>query len=124
MHKLEWYYPETYKRDKDLHVTFDETLRFAKHMGNVTALVSRCLGFIRRSSSEFNNIAALTALYRGYVVSRLEYASVVRCPQSDIYIIAIVVAHSAKIYKIFNILMNWCLSATRICFSISVALCF
>lgn len=44
-----------------------------------SSAIVRSLGFVMWSFSNFSNVRTLTAVYRDHVVSRLQYASIVRC---------------------------------------------
>lgn len=64
----------------DLGVTFDMRLNFNKHIENICASSSRSLGWIIRATKCFNGGDLLTRLYFAFIVSKLEYASVVWYP--------------------------------------------
>lgn len=65
---------------RDLGVTFDSRLSFTEHANAVTLSALRMLGFIIRTTRNFNSIQAILALYFSYVRSKLEYASIVWSP--------------------------------------------
>lgn len=65
---------------KDLGVTFDTKLSFICHIESVCVSASKMLGFIMRVSKYFNDIDLLKTLYYAYVLSKLEYASIVWYP--------------------------------------------
>lgn len=68
------------KEIKDLGVTFDDKLKFDRHVNIITRQASRNLGFLMRSTKGFNNPKCLKTLYYSLVRSRLEYASVIWNP--------------------------------------------
>lgn len=70
---------------RDLGVIFDSSLIFDKHIDDIISKASKALGFIMRSSTNFQNIKAIKILYCAYVRSHLEYASQVWNPRYEIY---------------------------------------
>lgn len=58
----------------------DEKLRFNKHVDYAVSKAYSMLGFIMRVCIEFKDPLALKTLYFAHVRSRLEYGSVVWCP--------------------------------------------
>ena len=74
---------------KDLGVTFDSSLSFAPHVSFIVSEAVKCLGFIIRSSGCFSNGTTLKRLYVAFVRSKLEYASVVWAPATQIHIQAL-----------------------------------
>ena len=70
----------------DLGVTFDTTLSFNTHIVNIVNESYRFLGFIARLGKDFNNTDTLRQLFNSYVRSKLEYATVIWNPNSQIYI--------------------------------------
>lgn len=64
----------------DLGVLLDSKMNFKLHFGSVVNKANRMLGFINRSSKDFDDPFALRSLYFCFVRSVLEYASVVWTP--------------------------------------------
>lgn len=73
----------------DLGVTIDSKLRFAEHIGIITAKAFTVFGFIRRHASGFTDAYCLKALFCSLVRSILEYASPVWSPCFVTYNLAI-----------------------------------
>lgn len=71
---------------KDLGVLLDSKLTFENHLCSVLAKANRNLGFLRRMTKEFRDTTCLCALFCALVRSHLEYAVVVWCPFTNIYI--------------------------------------
>lgn len=71
---------------KDLGVTFDQQFTFKTHYKNIVSSASRTLGFILRNCKSFNNVNTLKLIYNSFVISKLEYCSIVWHPiyQMDI----------------------------------------
>ena len=65
---------------KDLGVTMDHKLSFAKHVATTTAKAFSMLGFLRRNTADFENIHALKTLFISMIRSILEYAVQVWAP--------------------------------------------
>lgn len=65
---------------RDLGVIFDTKLSFNEHISVTTAKAFAALGFIRRITSNFDDIYAMKALYCSLVRSILEYAVCVWSP--------------------------------------------
>lgn len=74
---------------KDLGVMFDSRLTFNCHLETVCAAASKTLGFIIRVSKCFDNIELLKKLYFSFVVSKLEYASIIWYPIYNNQIMAV-----------------------------------
>ena len=70
---------------KDLGVTLDTPLNFISHIPNIVSKALQMLGFIRRCTIDFNNIAALKWLYCALVRPHLEYASCVWSPYYNVH---------------------------------------
>jgi hypothetical protein len=77
---------------KDLGVIFDSTLSFTEHIKTIVNDAYRNLGLIIRLSKDFENNKTLTTLYYSYVRPKLEYASVIWNPSTQL--------HSKQIEKI------------------------
>jgi len=71
---------------KDLGVIIDNKLLFDAHIDSIVQKSYQMLGFIKRTTSRFNNPSSVIQLYYSFVRSRLEYASVIWCPQYSKYI--------------------------------------
>ena len=65
---------------RDLGVVFDQRYTFVEHVHTVAASACRTLGFIMRTCRSFDNVRAMKTLYFAFVVSRLEYASIIWYP--------------------------------------------
>ena len=65
---------------QDLGVAFDGKLSFVKHMENTCSAAFKMMGFIMRTVQQFTDVRALKVLFNAFVLSRLEYASVVWHP--------------------------------------------
>ncbi|XP_063924562.1 uncharacterized protein LOC135138515 [Zophobas morio] len=74
---------------KDLGVLFDSRLSFVEHISNISTSASKMLGFIFRVSKTFQDPLLLKSLYFAYVVSKMEYASVVWYPYYVIHNLAV-----------------------------------
>lgn len=64
----------------------DNRLNFQSHINEVCKSATKTLGFICRTTKNFQNISCLTTLYNSLVRSRLDYASVVWSPIYQIHI--------------------------------------
>ena len=64
----------------DLGVMFDSKFRFVEHIESVCTRAHRTLGFIMRVSRNFRSVATIKSLYYAYVMSKLEYASLIWSP--------------------------------------------
>ncbi|XP_063923029.1 uncharacterized protein LOC135137336 [Zophobas morio] len=80
-----FYLTYTKKREivKDLGLTFDPQLSFIEHISDICLTSSKMLGFIYRKTIGFMNPCLIKTLYVAFIVSKLEYASIVWC--EDIY---------------------------------------
>lgn len=65
---------------KDLGVTFDSKLSFNMHINNITSNAYKMLGFLMRCSSDFRRNETFKVIFESYVRSKLEYCSIVWCP--------------------------------------------
>lgn len=65
---------------RDLGVVFDAEFSFVDHVDDVVSSSLRTLGFIYRNCRDFKNAACLATLYRSFVRSKLEYASLIWFP--------------------------------------------
>lgn len=65
---------------KDLGVLFDSTLTFKAHVSEVCSAALRSLGFVMRVSRYFNDTRVLKSLYFSFVLSKIEYASLIWYP--------------------------------------------
>lgn len=70
---------------KDLGVTFDSKLKFDRHIDQIVKKSYSMLGFIMRTTSNFNNHSCLQFLYNSLVRSRLEYNSFIWNPYQLTY---------------------------------------
>lgn len=70
-----------------LGVTFDEKLLFNVHVNNITNGAYKMLGFLMRTSKNFNNIKCINMLYNSMVRSQLEYLTPIwnPCQQTNSY---------------------------------------
>ena len=64
----------------DLGVTFSSNFNFDKHIDILCTSASQMLGLIFRLSADFHNIDVIKVLYFAFVISRLEYASLIWYP--------------------------------------------
>lgn len=71
---------------KDLGVTLDSKLRFNEHISVTTAKANAMLGFLRRNTSQFDNVYALKSLYCALVRSILEYGVQIWAPYHAVHI--------------------------------------
>lgn len=71
---------------KDLGIHFDQKLSFSIHVLNMTISASKILGFIYRTSKDFNNIETIKRVYYSYVRCKLEYGSIIWNPIYSIHI--------------------------------------
>lgn len=76
----------------DLGVLFDSELTFTPHIDAICTSAASALGFVIRTCREFTDISLMKMLYFTFVVSKLEYASVVWHPMY--------VTHSQNIERI------------------------
>ena len=76
---------ERFEIVKDLGVYFDSNFNFNHHANEVAKSAAVSLGFILRNTKGFNNIRALKNLYNAFVVSKLEYASLIWSPIYSCY---------------------------------------
>lgn len=70
---------------RDLGVVLDSKLDFHKHMTDICKKASKTMGFVIRTSSEFDNTIVAKVLYSTYVRSRLEYGAIVWSPYETKY---------------------------------------
>lgn len=70
---------------KDLGVTFDTKLKFDAHINSIVKKSYSMLGFVMRTSSNFNDASCIQYLYNALVRSRLEYNTVVWNPYQITY---------------------------------------
>ncbi|XP_063932673.1 uncharacterized protein LOC135144578 [Zophobas morio] len=75
-----FYLTYTKKREivKDLGVTFDPQLSFIEHISDICLTSSKMLGFIYRTTISFMNPCFIKTLYFAFLVSKLEYASILK----------------------------------------------
>ncbi|CAH1381412.1 unnamed protein product, partial [Tenebrio molitor] len=71
---------------KDLGVVVDSKLTFRSHVEYVLSKAYRSLGFVIRNGKLFDNPQTLLCLYKTYVRSTLEYASIVWSPCYKVHI--------------------------------------
>lgn len=74
---------------RDLGVVFDEKLSFVTHIQDLTNRCFRSLGFILRNSKDFIDISLCILLYKTFVRSKLEYASIAWSPYYAVHIDAL-----------------------------------
>lgn len=72
---------------RDLGVIIDTKVRFNDHISVINAKAFAALGFVRRSTNDFNDIYALKSLYCSLVRSILEYAACVWAPHHTTQIV-------------------------------------
>ncbi|KAJ3640988.1 hypothetical protein Zmor_027519 [Zophobas morio] len=65
---------------KDLGILYDSELSFVEHIENLALSAFKSLGFLMRVSRFFDNPQLIKSLYFAFIVSKLEYASVVWSP--------------------------------------------
>ncbi|KAG5886681.1 hypothetical protein JTB14_014717 [Gonioctena quinquepunctata] len=70
---------------KNLVDIYDEKLSFALHIEMVVAKSNRMSGFVLRTSRNLSSQLALKSSYYTYVYSKVTYASVIWCPQYEVY---------------------------------------
>lgn len=70
---------------RDLGVTLDTSLNFISHLSGIVSRALQMLGFIKRCTVDFNNIAAFKWLYCALVRPYLEYASCVWSPYYNVH---------------------------------------
>lgn len=73
----------------DLGVIFDHRLTFADHISHITASAYKILGFILRSIKDFNNVETCKFVFCALTRSKLEYASVIWSPNTNVQILAL-----------------------------------
>ncbi|XP_026321619.1 uncharacterized protein LOC113231510 [Hyposmocoma kahamanoa] len=73
----------------DLGVTLDSRLDFHLHVTTTCKKANSILGFILRTSYEFNDVAVAKVLYNAHVRSKLEYAAIVWDPHEAKYSIMV-----------------------------------
>jgi hypothetical protein len=73
-------------------VLVDSRMTFVDQIGSIVSKSARMMGFIKRSSREFNDPYSYETLYVAFVRPGLEYASCVWSPHQEV--------HSTRIYKI------------------------
>lgn len=64
----------------DLGILFDSALTFVPHINELSKSASKALGFVIRTCREFNDTTLLKRLYFAFVMSKLEYGSIIWCP--------------------------------------------
>ena len=69
-----------------LGVTFDSKMTFEKHLSSVSIAASQRLGILRKCWRVFHDRPILGRCFRGFVLSVLEYCSVVWCSAADTYL--------------------------------------
>ncbi|XP_026332281.1 uncharacterized protein LOC113239467 [Hyposmocoma kahamanoa] len=69
----------------DLGLIIDSKLDFHKHVIETCKKANKTLGFIIRTSYEFNDVVVAKVLYNAYVRSTLEYAAIIWDPHEDKY---------------------------------------
>ena len=65
---------------RDLGVYFTSALSFSYHIEQLASSACKILGFIKRMSSDFENITAIKTLYFAFVLSKIEYCSIIWHP--------------------------------------------
>ena len=73
----------------DLGVTFDSQLSFVPHVSKVVSSCFKTYGFIVRNTKQFNDSSTLILLFKFFVSSKLEYASVVWFPSYNTHIVSL-----------------------------------
>lgn len=64
----------------DLGVLFDSSLSFVPHIEDLCKSASRALGFVIRTSKEFTDLTLIRMLFFTFVMSKLDYASIIWYP--------------------------------------------
>ncbi|KAH9633748.1 hypothetical protein HF086_011047 [Spodoptera exigua] len=70
---------------RDLGLQLDSRLNFHDHVTAICKKANKMLGFVMRTSSEFNNLGVATVLYNAYIRSKLEYGGIVWAPSEEKY---------------------------------------
>uniref|UniRef100_A0A1Y1KS26 Reverse transcriptase domain-containing protein n=1 Tax=Photinus pyralis TaxID=7054 RepID=A0A1Y1KS26_PHOPY len=73
----------------DLGVVFDNELRFAEHVRQVSSSATKTLGFLIRNSKNFTNLHTMFSLYYSLVRPKLEYCCLIWYPIYDVHIKAV-----------------------------------
>lgn len=71
---------------RDLGILMDSKLSFSDHVDKIIIEANKALGFILRSTKGFKRPEAVIRLFTSYVRSRVEYNSIVWCPNYMTYI--------------------------------------
>jgi hypothetical protein len=79
---------------KDLGVLYDAKFTFNQHILDISTRSSKMLGFVMRVSKSFENVRVLRTLYVSFVLSILEYASIIWSPNRSI--------HTIKLDRVHN----------------------
>lgn len=74
--------------EKDIGVTFDDRMKFDKHISNIVSKANQRVGLIRRSF-EFMDREMFLTLYKTLIRPTLEYATVIWSPWLNKHIVAI-----------------------------------
>lgn len=74
---------ERVNKMRDLGVIVDEGWTFDEHINNVVAKASKTLGFIKRTTEEFNNLNTIVYLFKSLVLPQLNYASIIWTPHTQ-----------------------------------------
>lgn len=70
---------------KDLGVIFDSKVSFNQHINATVLSCYKSLGFVIRNSRGFNDVSVLFLLFNTFVLSKLEYASIIWNPGYQTY---------------------------------------
>ncbi|RZC35762.1 hypothetical protein BDFB_010842, partial [Asbolus verrucosus] len=71
---------------KDLGITFNNHLCFDQYINNIVAKCLGLLGFIVRNAEDFTNPDVSKMLFKAYILSRLEYTSIIWYPIYTCYV--------------------------------------
>lgn len=74
---------------RDLGLLLDSKLDFHNHVTTVCKKASKMLGFVIRTSSQFDGLGVALVLYNAFVRSKLEYGAIVWNPHEEKYTLMI-----------------------------------
>ena len=102
---------------RDLGVVFDSRFSFAEHIDLVCDQAYKSLGFVLRVSGYFQNEATVKKLFSAYVLSRLEYASLIWYPIYACHSLALDRIHRKflKYLSYRGLIRRWVHVSSRFC---------
>lgn len=74
---------------RDLGIMLDSRLDFHNHVTLICKSANKLLGFVLRTSYQFNGVGVAMVLYNAYVRSKLEYGAIAWDPYEEKYIVKI-----------------------------------